>query len=673
MVDYPDIINFTRDELLEEYCKLFDRFQDLRESNEADTQKIHELKRSLDTATAAQAYLSQELEQYTNSDSNEVENELHKTQAELMETKKKYNKLEISFNTLQQDYNNLLEENAKITENLEESLKRKEQEPKVLDTQVVDEYLVRIQVLENENMDLLQKIEDFEERSVRYTLTIAECEKNVEILRDQIMCLEENLQSKRVDLEEKLQILESTQEQLAEANAKIAMLSSAPDNNDRKGNSLFAEVDDQRQAMKQLLTAQKKSYVQMKKIYNESEHEIRRLKRENISMHTELEACSSIFCNADKIYQEKLYERVRYLLNQNEDLERKLTWTQDRLTELAKEKGVLFLDSMLSFCKKETDDLKKQLHSVRLQKASLEEQLRNSQQDMARWRFESLKSRCVLIDREHLLTENNISFKPIQAVEYNISEKEQEEAKPRIVSKRRSSTFENIAERRSITPLKEIKIKQEVQSPKQTILNENSNIKETTKLETENTESKTNIISVKQENEKEIKTSEEVKVVKEDSSLSVKFENLKQDKENNEEKENNNNNNNVSNLADLSLLDNFAKLKAKPPSPMRPSQRSLEKPITKSTKTTTIKTTAPPARSILTKHNDMIFKDSNKNVKFSSNADIVHNISPDTPSSSSSKSPSTSNGKVNSKSTNKQIRAKSNIVVRRVVVSSKHD
>ena len=54
-------------------------------------------------------------------------------------------------------------------------------------------------------------------------------------MRDQITCLEENLQSKRIDLEEKLQILESTQEQLAEANAKIAMFSSAPDSN---GNSL---------------------------------------------------------------------------------------------------------------------------------------------------------------------------------------------------------------------------------------------------------------------------------------------------------------------------------------------------------------------------------------------------------------------------------------------------
>ncbi|XP_065355908.1 protein Spindly [Calliphora vicina] len=689
MVDYPDIINFSRDELLEEYCKLFDRFQELRESNEVDTQKIHELRRSLETATAAQAYLSQELEQYTNSDSNDLENDLHKTQADLVEMKKKYGKLEVSFTALQQDYNTLLEENTKIAQNLEESLKRREQQPKEVDTQISDEYLQRIQMLENENMDLLQKIEDFEERSVRYTLTIAECEKNMEILRDQIMCLEENLQSKRIDLEEKLQILESTQEQLAEANSKIAMLSAAPENNDRKGNSLFAEVDDQRQAMRNLLTAQKKSYVQMKKIYNDSEHEIRRLKRENISMHTELETCSSIFCNADKIYQEKLNERVRHLLNQNEELERKLQWTQDRLKEVANDKGVLFLDSMLSFCKKETDDLKSQLHSVRIQKASLEEQLRNALQDMARWRFESLKSRCILMDREHLLIENKISFKPIQAIEYNITEKEQEAAKPRIVSNRRSSTFEKIVERRSMTPSK-VPIKQEFSSPLQHSIKDNS----ITKTPTIKTEDKLNnnnnietITSIATENE--VKTSVEDSLCKEIKQISVKEETLtivskiEENKclktsmkpnhnNNNNDNEDKENNNTINSLADSPLLNNFSKLTAKPPSPMRPSQRSLNKPTTKST--------APPARSILSKQNDLLFKDSGKNVKFSSNADIVHNLSPDTPSPSNPTAINLKNdaksttSKVNSKSTTvKQSRTKSNIVVRRVVVSSKHD
>lgn len=72
---------------------------------------------------------------------------------------------------------------------------------------------------------------------------------------------------------------------------------------ERKGNSLFAEVDDQRQVMKHLLASQKKSYLEMKKIFNESKFEIHRLKRENIAMHTELQACSTIFCSADKTYQ----------------------------------------------------------------------------------------------------------------------------------------------------------------------------------------------------------------------------------------------------------------------------------------------------------------------------------------------------------------------------------
>lgn len=50
------------------------------------------------------------------------------------------------------------------------------------------------------------------------------------------------------------------------------------------------------------------------------------------------------------------------------------------------------------------------------------------------WRFESLKSRCVLIDRENLLAEHKIVFKPMQAMEFNIKEAELKTALPRIVS-----------------------------------------------------------------------------------------------------------------------------------------------------------------------------------------------------------------------------------------------
>lgn len=179
MNDYPDLVNLTRDELIEEYCKLFERFQDLRESNEMDTQKIYELRRSLDTATAAQAYLSHELEQYANADDKETEMILQKTQSELQEVKRKCSKLEASLSNLQQDYNTLQEENSNINKNLEEYNKNKQQQPCEDNGKVVDDLLGRVQLLENDNMDLLQKIEDFEERSVRYTLTIAEYEVGI--------------------------------------------------------------------------------------------------------------------------------------------------------------------------------------------------------------------------------------------------------------------------------------------------------------------------------------------------------------------------------------------------------------------------------------------------------------------------------------------------------------
>lgn len=59
------------------------------------------------------------------------------------------------------------------------------------------------------------------------------------------------------------------------------------------------------------------------------------------------------FVKTNNLILEKLNARVHHLLNLNEELERKLCWTQDRLKELASGKEVLWLNSMLSFCKYE--------------------------------------------------------------------------------------------------------------------------------------------------------------------------------------------------------------------------------------------------------------------------------------------------------------------------------
>lgn len=53
------------------------------------------------------------------------------------------------------------------------------------------------------------------------------------------------------------------------------------------------------------------------------------------------------------ILAEKLNERIRNLMLQNTKLERNLNLSQERLRELASQKSVTWLDSMLDFCKYE--------------------------------------------------------------------------------------------------------------------------------------------------------------------------------------------------------------------------------------------------------------------------------------------------------------------------------
>ncbi|KAH8271969.1 hypothetical protein KR044_012409 [Drosophila immigrans] len=435
-----DLSALSIDDIVEEYKLLHARHEQLKQHCEADAQRIHELKRSLDTSMAAEKYLTQELEHFNAQAQVACPDSELRLQQELDELRRKYRNLQLEHETLQQDHDAKAEESHCLKTKLEATVRELDASEALKANSAHDECVNRLNLMEQENAELMHKLAEYEDAKVKNTFAVAEQEKTIEILKDQVSCLEENLRGKRDELEEKLQLLESSQEQLVDANAKIAMLSSAPEQNDRKGNSLFAEVDDQRQVMKHLLASQKKSYLDMKKIFNESKFEIHRLKRENIAMHTELQACSTIFCSADKTYQNKLNERIRQLMVQNVKLEHNLNVSQERLRDLASQKSVTWLDSMLDFCKRETDELKSQLHSMHIQKATIEEQLRNVQQEMARWRFESLKSRCVLIDRENLLTEHKIAFKQVKVMEFDIKEAELKAALPRIASALPSAT-----------------------------------------------------------------------------------------------------------------------------------------------------------------------------------------------------------------------------------------
>ncbi|XP_053955558.1 protein Spindly [Anastrepha ludens] len=662
-------------DLQDHYGKLFERYRQMRDDAEADTQRIYELKRNLETAYAAETYLSQEIDELMQTlASIEKESKGHtRAQTELEDLRRQHRTLTVDYTTLQQDYAALNTENAELRKQLETAKSAKRLSSSSLMGSGTEELTERIADLEGENFALMQKLEDFQENAVKQTMALAERESNIEILRDQVTCLEENLRSKRDDLEEKTTLLESTQEQLADVNSRLAMLESKPEGVDRKGNSLFAEVDDQRQAMKKLLAAQKKSYIDMKKVFHDSQSEVRRLKRENIAMHTELRECSSIFCAADRTYQDKLNERIHQLLNQVEGLEKKLSVTHDRLRDLATDKGVAWIDSMLNFCKQETDDLKKQLHAVRIQKASLEEQLRNVQQEMTRWRFEALKTRCVLLDRENILNENGLPFKAVHAMELKISQKDQEKARPRIVhgspgAPQTSTPVEKKPQMLGgpllISPLERTSA---IASTSPNIL---PNIQEENLEKVTTLQPKIEVECLLEHTEMSIK--------QEDSDVSLPDQNdSKKSKIKVECKEN----------IELPLKEEEADSFLPDQSGTKKSllhelttdnnslTKELKIPPTKCAKKTPPGLDAPPGRSILSKKRDPLAtkQDSEKNVQFSSQDPTVHEISANVSMGQDTSSSDSGYKEGKHKAYIKQMRTKSNVIVRRVIMPSKRE
>lgn len=116
----------------------------------------------------------------------------------------------------------------------------------------------------------------------------------------------------------------------------------------------------------------------------------------------------------------------------------------------------------------------------------------------------------------------------------------------------------------------------------------------------------------------------------------------------------------------------FFKLVGIPPSPMRPSQKALKK-------TDKVDKCIKKSRSILTEKRDLFYEETPKNVTFSTETATIHSPT-NIDKSSSEDCAHVSNETLTSLSTNsnskisiKGSRTKSNIVVRRVIVSSKRD
>lgn len=165
---------------------------------------------------------------------------------------------------------------------------------------------------------------------------------------------------------------------------------------DRKGNSLFAEVDDQRKKMKTMLQGERAHYLDMKKSFNAKEMEIRRLKRENASIKQEIQACANILMRGEQIALKTQRDHTTLLMAENAKLRDELLKSEEKLIDLAKDQNLSWVESILSTANNETRSLKDKLFANMLVHSQLSDALKKNADELGKARLDCVKLKTLL-------------------------------------------------------------------------------------------------------------------------------------------------------------------------------------------------------------------------------------------------------------------------------------
>ena len=177
---------------------------------------------------------------------------------------------------------------------------------------------------------------------------------------------------------------------------------------DRKGNSLFAEVDDQRQKLKTLLQGERGHYLEMKKLFNAKEIEIRRLKRENMNIKSQIESCSSLLMRGEQIEIQTLSAQVSQLQSDNIKLESNLTSTTKMLVDLTqKTPGLEWVGSVVSTNNNEIIGYNDKIFKSLIEKTSLANNLNKIQKELAKTGLDCVKFKNLI---SRIVDKNNIEL-----------------------------------------------------------------------------------------------------------------------------------------------------------------------------------------------------------------------------------------------------------------------
>lgn len=215
--------NLSQDDLLEAYKNFGHSYRQLKEEFEKCKQDLHQNRLQKNMLLSTQNDLQHELDSVSSTHQEELEALIEKHCSTVEHLKKKNYELQTDKIQLETDIDELAKQLLDSKADCDE-LKTKVENHKPA-TRVSDSFSKSLE-LENENLQLMlkemaQKLAEREAQSSEQHLKIEE-------LTEKILCLEDNLDSKKSEIEEKNDAMESLQEKVHEMSVELALLKTAP-------------------------------------------------------------------------------------------------------------------------------------------------------------------------------------------------------------------------------------------------------------------------------------------------------------------------------------------------------------------------------------------------------------------------------------------------------------
>ncbi|XP_052863292.1 protein Spindly [Anopheles cruzii] len=369
------------------YYKLKQRYNELSNENQQLCQENYDLKRNLQAANQTNSFLSTEVESVASEWRDKVESEritVCKITAEL-QSEKTRSKLEIE--GLEEQCDRM----RKRIEKLELDLKQAEEHGAAVQSGPTATHSDSLQM---DNLELLEEVESLKDTLERVNLCLQQANGEIARLandntdtRERYSSLLCNYESKKQEVEELNSLLEVAQEQAAMLTAEITSMRANPDNDlNKKGNSLFAEVDDQRKKLMNIIATVKQRYNELKTEHRNCPAKIRQLKNMNDSLSRDLLPYVSMFRQAENRFREALLEQINDMSTQLQ----KATERNKYLEQQLRGQSAEWVNSLTSYYKSQTDSLEARLKVFQLKHRLAEEDHWLAKKDLCKWRMEAL-------------------------------------------------------------------------------------------------------------------------------------------------------------------------------------------------------------------------------------------------------------------------------------------